>query len=864
MNNQPPQFFLRFFRWFCHPRLQKPIEGDLMELYEERVKELGKRNADRRFRRDVIQLFRPSIIKPSDGTYRLNNYGMIKNYFKTSLRSILNQKSYSFINISGLTIGLLSSSFIFLWINDERKVDSFHDSSIHQVMVNSYYPDGKILTATRTPQPLLEVLKENYPEIKLATFVSSKRTRIIQVDDRYFKDDGIYVTPSFLEVFSFPLIVGDKHTALDKSNSVVISKELAMKYFGSAWRNANLTIGKTIKIGDKEDFIIAGIFENVPANSSFQFDFVAPIEAFIRENERIRGSWNHSMLKAYVTLEEGSKLTDFNEKIKQIIALNNSKHINSEVFLQKFSDRYLFSTYEDGVVTGGRIEYVRIFTLIAIFILVIACINFMNLTTARSNGRAKEIGVRKVMGAQKGSLRIQFLVETLVITSFAFLLTQVLTYLLLPGFNLLTDKQIIIDYLDPQYWAISLGMVSLTGLLSGSYPALFLSSLKIIQSLKGGVKHSKQAGFFRKSLVIFQFSISICLIIATMVVFNQVNYIQNKNLGMDRENLLQLDLQKGAKQNYETVKTVLNQMPGIASVSASVNNPLSVRNFTTAVRWNGKTDDQRVGFNIILAHFDFIETMKIELAHGRDYSKEISSDFSNVIINEAAARAMEMDTPIGESLSFWGREGRIIGVVKDFHFASMHSTIEPLIIRLDLEYASKLFIRTKPNQTKEALASLEKIYTEFDPGYPFDFQFLDDQFESMYKNETVVGKLAIYFSFVAISISCLGLFGLVSFTTQQRTKEIGIRKVLGASTYRLVTLLGNEFGRLVLISFCIAAPFAFYFSNNWLENFEYRIDLSPSVFLITGAFMLVIVGFTVGIKSYNTALRNPVDSLKDE
>ncbi len=861
----PPKIPLRFFRWYCHTDYREDIEGDLLERFKRNAEEKGIGVAKWRLLRDIVLLFRPGIIRSIKTNYHSNQYGMFKNYFKSAIRNSLRQKAYTFINLTGLTAGLASSMLILLWVQDEIRYDRFHEKGdrIYQVMKNVQYSGNKIVTGVTTQHPLAEVLETNYPEIEQVTLVSWPQTALFQYEKKHFKEDGYYVSPVFLDIFSFPLLAGNPHTALDDMSGVVISDNLARKYFGEDWQRENKALGQTIRIGNREDFKVTGIVETPPSNSSLQFDFLISIEDYLKQNKRLVQSWSHNMLRTYVQVQKGTNLTQINKKIGSVIN-EQRKFGDDQVFLQKFSDRYLYSNYEQGKLTGGRIEYVHIFFVVAVFILIIASINFMNLATARASGRAKEIGVRKVLGAKKKSLRIQFILESTLITFLAMLLAMTLVYGLLAPFNALTSKAIKIDYLSPQYWMIALGVSIFTGVLAGTYPAIFLSNFKILGILKGGIKHTNSAIVFRKGLVVFQFSLSIFLIIATITIFNQINYIQSKNLGMDRNNLLYMDLEDGTKKQFEVVREKLQRLPGISSVVASGHNPLQMHNATSGVQWVGKQEDDKIDFNILLAHYGFLETMKMELKEGRDYSPDIAGDLSNAIINEAAARAMGMEAPIGEDLAFWGREGKIIGVVKDFHFQSMYTPVEPLIIRLDFEHTNKLFVRVEEGQIAEAIASLEKVHKEFNPGYPFEYHFMDEQFGRMYRSEIIVGKLANYFAFLAIFIASLGLFGLVSFSAAQRTKEIGIRKVFGATVTNLVTMLSGEYTKLIMLSFVLAAPVGYYFTNNWLQDFEYRISLSPWVFLMAGMITLVIAGLTVVIRSFQAAIANPVNTLRNE
>lgn len=788
---------------------------------------------------------------------------MVKNYFKTAIRSFLRQMGYSIINVAGLTVGIVSSLLILLWIQDEVNKDKFHEHDEQLFTVMQYMSvDGKVLTGTPIPKPLAETLESDYPEVEHAELMSWEVEFLLQIDDKFTREEGRYVGDAFFEIMSYPLLVGDPKTVLDDDYSIAISEEVAIKYFGKDWRSNPEVIGSAFKVNNGDLHKITGVFKNTGSNSSLQFDMLLPIEVFIKANLWVE-SWESNGLLLTVKLKD----TDYDKAAfdKRLVEEINSHDIgyDSRAFLQPFSDRYLYSNYEDGVLVGGRIDYVKIFFLVAIFILIIASINFMNLATARSTMRAKEIGIRKVLGAQRGSLSAQFMIESLLITLMATVLSVVIVYMLLPLFNSLTEKQIIIDFTCINFWAITGGIALFTGLLSGSYPALFLSSFKILSVIKGTLKHTKGATYFRKGLVVSQFSLSILLIIGTLTVYRQINYIMTKNVGLNKENVLYMGIEGSMRNHYETFKNELLAVPEVKYVTRSSTNPLSARNNTFSVKWEGKDPEMRVLFNIINADFDWIETMGAQMKEGRGFSKDFPYDTASLILNEKAVEIIGMEDPVGQALSIWDMTGTIIGVVKDFNMRSMYRAIDPLVIRYDPKSTDMNFIRVEGN-IPAAIAGIEAVNNKLNPGFPFDYEFLKDSYKEDYKSEMVIGTLANYFASMAIFISCLGLLGLASFTVEQRTKEIGVRKVLGASVPGLVMMLSKDFTTLIIIAFVIAAPIAFHYTGSWLGQFAYKIDADATVFIIAGIGAFLVASLTVGIKAVQAALANPADSLKDD
>jgi len=788
---------------------------------------------------------------------------MFRSYLKTAFRSFRRQKAYSFINMFGLSVGLACSFLIVLWVQDEMSYDRFHEEGdqLYRVMRN-YFSDDQIYTWSAIPKPLQQVLEDDYPEITHAVLVTWQEKILLTTGDQAFREEGRHAGPAFFEIFSFPLLQGTPGAVLDDPYSIAISESLAQKYFGPQWHARAL--GQTIRIDNRQDLTVTGVFEDLPQTSTLQFDFVIPVEEYIQRNDDWIEHWGNNALRMFVRLEQGADPAQVTAKIENVIK-DHHESSDALLFLQPYTEIHLYSDFEDGQLVGGRIEYVRMFGIVALFILLIASINFMNLSTARSARRAREIGVRKAVGATKRTLVGQFIGESVLTALLALGLALVLMLGALPAFNTLTNKSMAIDFLDPASWLVFLGLAVLTGLLAGSYPAFYLSSFNVIGVLRGVVARRPGAIGMRKVLVVFQFVLSMLLIIGTMTVYTQIDYIRSKNLGMDRENLVVLDLEGGIARQYDAFKQELVAKPGIAHVTTSSQNPLAVGNSTSSPTWDGKDPESEMLFHIINANYDFFKTMKMELADGRVFSQAFATDSVNYIINEQAARAMGMDNPIGERLSFWDQEGEIIGVVKDFHMNSFYEPIEPTIIRFDPERTWMLFVRTEAGKTQEALAGLEALYTTFNPDYPFDYHFLDENFEQTYRSEIVIGTLSNFFALLAVFIACLGLFGLASFTAEQRSKEIGIRKVLGASVSNLVVLLSREFITLVGVAFVLSIPIAYVAVNAFfLNKFTYRIEISWRIFLMAGLAALVIAGLTVSYQSVKAALANPVVALRME
>jgi ABC-type antimicrobial peptide transport system permease subunit len=790
---------------------------------------------------------------------------MYKNYLKTAFRNLWKNKAFSVINIMGLALGLGCSLLIMLWVKDEYGVDAFHKNGAQLYSVyEKSYRNGEISAHQGTPAIMADEMKRVLPEVQYATQFDWGELSTFAANNKIIKENGYHAGADFFKMFSYPLLAGNAITALNDPSNMAISKKMAEEFFGSPAE----AIGKIIRYQNQKDFKINAVFNDVPGNSSTHFDFILPWQNFLDNNFWAK-DWSNSGPVCYIMLRKGTDSKAFENKIDRFLdAYNKEQNANNYVRLgiEKYSDMYLHSNFDEkGNVAGGRIQYVKLFSIVAVFILLIACINFMNLTTARSVKRAREIGVRKVAGALRVTLIKQFISEALVIVSIAISIALLMVLLVLPPFNQLTGKQIQLPLLSPDFWLSIVVLLFITGFVSASYPAFYLSSFKPVRVLKGLPKFSNSTLWFRKGLVVFQFVLSIMLIVGTIVVRKQVNYIQTMNLGYDRENLLYIPLEGDLTAKYELFKNESLRLPGIQTISRITDEPTQIQNGTGGVVWVGKDPNYQPDFTQTAVGYDFVKAMHLQLAAGRDFSKDFPTDSAGYIINESALKIIGYKDPVGKPLTFWQKPGTIVGVLKDFHFTSIHSPINPIIMRLseNAEWGSAL-VRTQPGKTKEALASLEKVCKELNPKFPFTYKFSDEEYAKLYKTEQVVIRLADYFAVLAIFISCLGLLGLVMFTSEQRTKEFGIRKVLGARPVTLFNLLSKEFIMLVLVAMVIASPLAWFAMNNWLEDYAYKITISWWMFVIAGVLAMLIALITVSFQAIKAAIANPAEALRSE
>src|SRR6266540_1104575 len=790
---------------------------------------------------------------------------MFKNYFKLAWRNLIKNLQFTFLNLIGLSTGLACAILIYLWVSDEMHIDKFNDNDSRLYQVMQPATDGNE-ALENTPGLLASSLAKEMPEVEYAasvipsTWFSNKG--LFSFDNTHIRADGQFVSKDYFNIFSCHFIDGDKSQLFAGKNNIAVSKELALRLFGTT----NNVIGKTIEWnqeGFNDNYVITGVFEKFPSNSTIQFDAIFNYAQFFDKRPQLL-QWDNNDPSTYLLLKKGVNVAQFNKKLAGFLKTKNAQSTET-LFAQRFSDTYLYNHYENGVPSGGRIEYVRLFSIIAVFILLIACINFMNLATARSAKRAKEVGIRKVVGALRSALIIQFVGEAVLITFFSIIIAIILAALLLPAFNGLTGNQLVLPFNEPIFWTIIVGLLVITGFVAGSYPALFLSSLKPVRVLKGSLKFSWREGFFRKALVVFQFTLSIFLIIGTIVVYRQVNYIQTKNLGYDRNNLVYIPIEGDLVKNYDLFKQEATTNTDIVNVSKMRNSPTEIFHHTTSIEWPGKDPNLSVSFADGVVGYDFVRTMNLQLQAGRDFSKDFGTDSVGFLLNETAVRKIGFKNAVGKTITWGNHRGRVIGVLKDFHFNSMHEAIEPLIMRLDENWNwGTILVRIKAGKTKEAIADLQKICKELNQKFPFTYQFSDLEYAKLYTSEAVVSKLANIFAFLAIFISCLGLFGLATFTAEQRTKEIGVRKVLGASVPNIISLLSTNFLKPVILAFFIAFPVAWYVMSNWLRSYAYKIDIGWWMFALAGLLTVCIAMLTVSYQSIKAAVANPVKSLRTE
>lgn len=779
---------------------------------------------------------------------------------KLSLRNFRRHKSSFFINLIGLSTGLACTLLILLWVNDELQMDRFHtnDDRLFNVMEHQQYAEH-VMTTHSTPGLLAETLKDEVPEIEYAATITWRNAYTLSVGEQNIKAYGYHAGSDFFKMFSFELLQGQPEQVLTEPNAIVLSASTAKTLFGSETQ----AVGQSVELDHDEVYQVSGVFADLPGNSSYQFDLILNFEKMKSDegNSWLR-SWGSNGPSTKVVLAAGANPEEVSAKIADFVK-NRNEQSNVTLFLQRFSENYLHGRYQDGKLAGGRIEYVRLFSIIAAFILIIACINFMNLSTARASLRAKEVGVKKAVGAPRGALIRQYLTESTLIAFAAFLVAILLVVIFLPRFNLITDKEISLA-ISP---AMGLGFVAvllITGLLAGSYPALYLSSFKPVSVLKGEIKSSLGELWARRGLVVFQFTLSIILIVAVSVVYRQIQYVQTKNLGYDKEHLIYFSVSGRLEDQMDAFLAEAKTLPGIANISSIGHDLIGRQNNTSGLDWPGKDPESRILFENVRVNYDLLETIGVEMKEGRTFSRQFGADTSKIILNEAAIKVMGLDEPIGQQVRLWDEyDLEIIGVVKDFHFQSLHEKVNPLFFVVNPENTWMIMARLEAGHTQEAVANLQKFYESFNPGFAFDFEFSDEQYARQYAAEQRVASLSKYFAGFAILISCLGLFGLAAFTADRKKKEIGIRKVLGASVGNIVTLLTRDFTRLVLVAILIGLPISYYVTGQWLDRFAFRIDLTFWYFLLAGILVLLISWLTVGSQAFRSANIDPKECLRD-
>jgi len=731
---------------------------------------------------------------------------MLQHHLLIAFRNRRRHKGSFFINLVGLSTGLACAFLIYLWVTDEKSFDKFHqkDEQLFQVMERSKEA-GNIIIHEATQGPLAAAMMKDLPEVETAVPVLSLQKEGFYAQMRNgqkgVRSSGIFADKPFFTTFSFPLLHGNPKQVLQDKNGIVISEALAKSLFGSP----EAAIGKTIEweiIGSGKNAVVSGVFAALPANNSLQFDFVMSYDLLMSELVPNFQQWWNEGPATYLVLKPGTDVEKFNSKITNFLKAYH-KESNFTLFVRPYSSAYLYGHYENGKQAGGRIDYVRLFSVVALFILLIACINFMNLSTARASRRLKEVGVKKVMGSSRKALIFQFLSEAVLIAFLSLFVAIFLVVALLPVFNQVTGKEIDI-LVTPELIGLLLGITFITGLFSGSYPAFYLSGFNPIAVLKGKVRNSMGELLARKGLVVFQFVVSLVLIIAVLVIHQQVDYVQSKHLGYNKDNVISFDKEGAIGQNTEAFMMELRRTPGVEGASGVQQSIVQAKGSlgasTYGIDWPGKTEKDIVDFMVRAVDYDFLETMGIQVKEGRSFSQEFGDEKTKLIFNEAAIKAMGLKTPVGTNLKMWGEDRQVIGVVKDFHVTSLHEKIEPMVFYYSQKNSSVIVARLENGKEKQALQKVEALYKKFNPGHVFNYTFLDDSYQAQYVSEQRISMLSQYFAGLAILISCLGLFGLAAFNAEVRTKEIGIRKVLGASVENVVLLLSKDFLRLILLA----------------------------------------------------------------
>lgn len=786
---------------------------------------------------------------------------MLKNYLKIAWRNLLKGKGYSFINIFGLALGLSCFVLIGLWIKDELSYNTFLPDAerVYAVRLNSIF-NGEIKSSELSPGPLEEAIQSDIAEVEAVTKLGFAPNLLLSTEKTDIKEQGRYASSGFFEVFAFETLSGNASQALASIDQIIITKKIALKHF-----NTIDAVGKEIEVDRNKVYTVGAVLEDIPSNSTIQFDWLLNFK--INEQDWMK-TWGNTSFSTFLKLKPHATAAQAEAAMRTIYP-QYATNFKSTPVLQSIKDVYLYGDYKHGKPAGGRIAYVHIFLLVALFILLIACINFMNLSTARSAKRAKEVGVLKAVGAPRKTLITQFFTESFLTTLIATTLALLFVGASLPFFNQSFGKSLHLELSDPMIWFGTIGLIIFTALIAGSYPAIFLSSFRPVAVLKGNFfmktkAFSFNALFIRKSLVIFQFSLSILLIVGMLAIGSQLDYIQNKNLGMDRENVLYLPLEGIQYSQLETFRQETSRLPSIEAATTVAMLPMDLRSTSGDLSWEGKDPNFETAVSASWVGYDFTKTMNIQMVAGRDFSVEHPSDTLAYIINETAAKYIGMKDPVGKQIDFWNGTSQIIGVMKDFHTESLHAPIKPLILCLTPENSSYMMVRTKAGTLSKAREELAALTRKFNSDYPFEYHFVDETYEQMYRSEQQVSLLARYFGSLAIIISCMGLFALVSFTAEQRTKEISIRKVIGASVNNIVTLLSKDFLKLVIGALFIAFPIAYWSISKWLDSFYYKIDLSWEIFALAGIASLLIALVTISVQAVKAAMANPVNSLRNE
>ncbi|MEL6591075.1 MAG: ABC transporter permease [Bacteroidota bacterium] len=789
---------------------------------------------------------------------------LIKNHVKIAGRNLFRQKGYSLISIGGLAIALAVTLLMLLWVQDEWSIDKFHANGDRLFLLKRTVPqaDGSLIVEDKIPYLLLQAAQNELPEVEGFIPLGWEEEMTLNAGEKTFRAKGTSSNAAFFEAFSFPILAGKVEELAEGQPTIAISKSLANKFFGDEWSSS--AIGASIDMNGLDTFAISAVYEDFPENSSIQQDFVYSFHTFLARFEWME-YWENSGSEGALLLTEGADPNEVSQKLEKLYQSHLEGDLMDGCIAQKFADNYLYGQFdEQGKAVGGRIEYVQMFGLAALLLLIISCINFVNLATARASKRAKEVGVRKTIGASKRSLVYQFMVEAGVITLLSIGLALLLAQLALPQVQLITEKMLQFDYTAPIFWGSIGAIMLITTLLSGTYPAFVLSSFRPTEVLKRKIKRKSKGIGLRKGLVITQFVLALLLVVSAFVIKEQVQYIQDKNLGISKDNLITIERGAEISDNYRVLREELLKAPGIEQVTIGPSSPLDIPSSTTGVSWPGKLqEDQNQEFRHFWAASNFLETVDVSLVAGRFYREDAPYDTSSIVLNQKAIEVMGLQDPIGQTIQWWGQNRQIIGVVEDFHIQSLYEDIKPLGIHLST-YGSGFLVKAKAGETRRAIASLQAVFNEVLPDFYLHYNFVDAEYQQQYKSEVLTGTLANYFAMISIFIACLGLLGLSTFLAQQKVKEISIRKILGASMGNLIGFLSKDFLMLVGIGLFIGIPISWYLLNGWLTNFAYAIELQWWMFALPVLLAILTAGLTIGIQATRAALNSPIEALRSE
>ncbi len=785
---------------------------------------------------------------------------MFKNYIKIAWRNLFRNKGFSITNLLGLTIGMTCTMLILFWVKDELSYNKFHSNyrNIYQVIANRDFKN-QVFTDRNMVLPLASSLQATYPQIKNAVVTTYNEKQVLASGETKLTKSGFIASDHFFDMFSWKYLKGDPSSAIKDPSSIILTESAAKAFFGNAD-----PMNKIIRVDDNFNLKVSAIIADPPGNSTFQFDFIKPFDYSDERTKRFMNEWVNSSWMVYVQPQPGASLTLLTKNINELMKRHDPHDNVSTYFLFPMGKWRLYSDFKDGKNTGGMIEYVRLFSIIAVIILLTACVNFMNLSTARSEKRAKEVGIRKTLGSEKRQLVFQFFLESMILVLIAFIFSMIAVYLLMPAFNLLVEKKLAVNIFEPVFWTGAVVIILFTGIIAGSYPALYLSSFNPIKTLKGTFLAGRKAALPRHILVVAQFVISILLISATIIVFKQIQYIKNRNMGYNPNNLITIPSSSLVDKNYVAIKDEILKTGMIESVTRTGSPITQIQWRSGPPDWDGKPADASLIISCMSTDVDFTKTMGIKMLEGKDFSG-LPIDSSSVILNKAAVEAMNLKNPMGMELRYNMQKYHVIGISDNVVMASPFEPVDPMMIFFNPYYSAAVSVRLRQGvQPQKVLKSIEAIYKKYNPSFPFEYGFVDQEFGKKFLTEELISKITNIFAGLAIFICCIGLAGLASFTIEKRFREIGIRKVLGATIQQVLMLISKQFLKLALIAFAIAVPLTWWLMSNWLDKYIYRITISIWLFAAVGTLILLLTLVVVSLNTLRAAMSNPVTSLRSE